>query len=185
MIEPAGSCRVDRSGWSSVDTRFRAAYFATVRTLVSVAALLCLLASGAAYAGATTHIQPGDHFIGLVNGSSKLPVVYTICPGPATLGRTGPVQGGQTLAVTQVAAGHGYTGPFSQVYAWIATNAPVNGPLQVTLRTYGTQKAIPTAVRVPCDGAGRVEFSSCPYLAPCAAGWVPTFVRVRFVNIAA
>ena len=34
------------------------------------------------------------------------------------------------------------------------------------------------------DGTGRVEFSSCPYLAPCAYGWVPDYVTVQFVNIA-
>ena len=30
-----------------------------------------------------------------------------------------------------------------------------------------------------------VEFSSCPYLAPCAFGWIPDYVNVQFVNIAA
>jgi hypothetical protein len=38
---------------------------------------------------------------------------------------------------------------------------------------------------VPCSGTGKVEFSSCPYLAPCAFGWVPAYVDVTFNNIAA
>jgi hypothetical protein len=38
---------------------------------------------------------------------------------------------------------------------------------------------------VPCGGTGQVEFSSCPYLAPCAYGWVPDYVNVRFIDIAA
>ena len=50
-------------------------------------------------AGAQEAIQPNQHFIGLVNGSNVTPVVYTVCPGPASPGRTGPVAGGQTMSV--------------------------------------------------------------------------------------
>jgi hypothetical protein len=51
-------------------------------------------------------------------------------------------------------------------------------------RRYNAPQAIPTSVKVPCDSTGQVEFSSCPYLAPCAYGWVPDYVAVQFVNIA-
>ena len=149
--------------------------------IIAALTLLVLLgASGAA--GADESIRPGQHFIGLVNGSN--PVVYTVCPGPIGPGRTGPVAGGQTLAVAHVGARGGHTGPFSQVYAWFEQDSSANGPQQVKFRTYGTQKKVPAAVRVPCDGTGQVEFSSCPHLAPCAHGWVPNIVNVRFVDIA-
>ena len=40
------------------------------------------------------------------------------------------------------------------------------------------------SVRVPCAGHGEVEFSSCPYLAPCPCGWVPDMVKARWENVA-
>ena len=135
-------------------------------------------------AGAQLKIGPDQHFIGLVNGSHDEPVVYTVCPGPAWPGRRGHVAGGQALSVAEVAEGTGYTGPFSQVYAWFAPTKHRSTPRQLKFTTYGKPKAIPTSVRVPCDGTGTVVFSSCPYLAPCAAGWIPDEVAVRFVNIA-
>ncbi|MDQ1367947.1 MAG: hypothetical protein QOF20_300 [Acidimicrobiaceae bacterium] len=156
-----------------------------VRPFIVVTALLvALLAGGSAAASANETIRPDQHFIGLVNGSNVKAVVYTICPGPIWPGRTGPVAGGQNLAVARVGGGHGYTGLFSQVYAWFAQDSSGRAPVQVTFAKYGTQRAIPASVRVPCDGTGKVEFSSCPRLAPCAFGWVPNLVGVRFVNLA-
>ncbi|MDQ1392763.1 MAG: hypothetical protein QOF30_1740 [Acidimicrobiaceae bacterium] len=147
--------------------------------------VVALLAGGSAAAGANEVIRPDEHFIGLVNGSNVQAVVYTLCPGPLWPGRTGPVASGQNLAVARVGAGHGFTGLFSQVYAWFVQDSSASAPDQVKLAKYGTQRQVPSSVRVPCDGTGRVEFSSCPYLAPCAFGWVPNFVGVRFVNLAA
>ncbi len=148
----------------------------------AVAAVLITPAAGAA------RIKPGQHFVGIVNGPtvtvSAVPVIHTVCAGPSTPGRTGPVAGGQTVAVARVGSGNGYTGPFRQVYAWIEQDASTQGVHQVKLVTYSKAVAIPTSVRVPCDGTGQVTFSSCPRLAPCAFGWVPTEVAVRFVNIA-
>jgi hypothetical protein len=140
---------------------------------------------GPTTAGAHQPIGPDQHFVGLVNGGNDDAVVYTVCPGPSSPGRTGPVAGGQTMSVAEVAAGAGYTGPFSQVYAWFAPTRSGSAPRQLRFTTYGRTKSIPTSVRVPCDGEGTVVFSSCPYLAPCAAGWVPDNVDVRFENIAA
>jgi len=148
-------------------------------------AALWLSAAGTSVASAGAPIQPDQHFLGFVNGSRATPVVYTVCPGPAAPGRLGPVAGGQSLSVGQVRSGGGYTGPLSQVYAWFVPNAAVNGRLAVRFTTYGATKSIPAGVRVPCDGTGRVEFSACPYLAPCVAGWIPNYVKVEFVNIAA
>ena len=143
-----------------------------------------LLVPTAGVAGAQQQIGPDEHFVGLVNGSHDRPVVYTVCPGPARSGRRGPVAGGQTLSVAEVAAGHGYTGPLTQVYAWF-TPVGRKTPIALTFTTYGGPQAIPTSVRVPCDGKGRAVFSPCPYLAPCVAGWTPDAVRVTFVDIAA
>ena len=92
------------------------------------------------------------------------------------------------MAVAEVADGPGYSGPFSQIYAWFvpATSATsAQTPVMLKFTTYGTPEAIPTSVQVPCGGSGTVEFSSCPYLAPCAFGWSPDYVAVRFENLAA
>jgi hypothetical protein len=146
-------------------------------------AAIVLLTCGIARAG--TPIGPDQHFTGRVNGHHAGAIVRVVCPGPSTVGRTGAVLSGQTFSVSHSPAGTGYTGLFSQVYAWFTANAGVNGPLAARLTRYGTDVAIPAGVQVPCDGTGQVEFSSCPYLAPCAYGWVPTFVTVRFANVAA
>jgi hypothetical protein len=155
------------------------------RLSVLIALLLVgLLGQPAMAANRNASIQPNEHFVGLVDGSNVTPTVYTDCPGPSSTGRTGPVLSGQTLGVAQVASGGGYTGLFSQIYVWIAQDTSAKGPHQVKLTAYGTERAIPASVRVPCDGAGQVEFSSCPRLAPCAYGWIPDLVSVRFVNVA-
>jgi hypothetical protein len=161
----------------------------SVRILSVLATAVAALTAGGP-AVAATPIGPGQHFIGIVNGvkadpaSAAYPVVYTVCPGPVGGARTGPVAGGQSVAVTQVPSGGGYTGWFSSVNVWFVQDAAAGGPRQITLTSYDTKAAIPTTVRVPCDGTGQVEFSSCPRLAPCAYGWVPLLVTVRFVNIA-
>jgi hypothetical protein len=143
------------------------------------------LAGSIPAAGAQTRVGPHQHFIGLVNGSHNLPVVYTVCPGPVWPARTGPVAGGQTLDVAEAASGHGYTGPFSQIFAWVVPPPKsTTRPPEQTFTTYGKAEPFPAGVRVPCGGTGQVEFSSCPYLAPCAAGWVPDLVKVQFQNIA-
>jgi hypothetical protein len=159
-----------------------------VRELGVLAVAGILAAAFAGPAAAAEPIGPGQHFVGQVNGwrasSTAVPVVRTVCAGPVWPGRTGPVAGGQTLAVHRVPAGGGYTGVFSQVYAWSEQDASVGGPQQARFTTYDTKVEIPAAVRVPCDGPGEVTFSSCPRLAPCAVGWIPTTVKVRFQNIA-
>jgi hypothetical protein len=91
------------------------------------------------------------------------------------------------MSVAHVASGGGYTGLFSVVYSWFApaTPTPAAAPAQLKFTEYGVPQSIPTSIQVPCDGTGQVEFSSCPYLAPCAYGWVPDYVNVRFIDIAA
>lgn len=132
-------------------------------------------------------IGPNEHFQGLVNGSDKNPTVYTVCPGPAAAGRVGTVASNQTVSVVQVNAGGGNTGVFSEIRTWVDPSAPAppGAPVSVTFTTYDANQPIPSTMQVPCDGPGRLVFSSCPYLAPCAAGFVQDVVDVQFVNTAA
>ena len=138
---------------------------------------------GGGVAHATQPIRPHQHFIGLVNGRSSQAVVHTFCAGGIFPGETGPVTGGQTMSVERAANAAGDTGLFSQIYAWFVPTSNSGSPTMLKFTTYGTEP-IPTTIRVPCYGSGKVEFSSCPYLAPCAAGWVPYFVDVTFEDIA-
>lgn len=155
--------------------------------LVFVGLLLLTSVSvgGASPVAASAPIKPNQHFFGLVNGSKNKPVVYTVCAGPMSEGRTGPVAGGQTMSVARSAKGEGYTGLFRQVYAWFVQDTSGTPPQTLTFTRYGVTQPIPPKAQVPCDGPGQADFSSCPYLAPCAAGFVPDIVDVLFVNIAA
>jgi hypothetical protein len=157
------------------------------RTIVAVAMAFMGVAIACVPVGAQPPIGPNQHFSGLVNGTRTSAVVYTVCAGPAWAGRTGPVAGGQTLAVVKARTGQGYTGPFTQIYAWFVpqSGGTTTAPTQVKFDSYKARQGIPTSVQVPCDGTGMVEFSSCPYLAPCSFGWIPDYVSVQFVNIAA
>jgi hypothetical protein len=155
------------------------------RTVAAVATVVAVVAFAGLSAGAQQPIGPNQHFSGRVNGTRTSAVVHTVCPGPGGAARTGPVAGGQTLSVVRATRGHGYTGPFNQIYAWFVPQSnATTAPVQLKFISYNTPKVIPTSVKVPCEGKGQVEFSSCPYLAPCAYGWVPDYVTVQFVNIA-
>ena len=156
-----------------------------IRSAAVAAAIIACVGAGGGVALAQAPIKPRQHFAGIVNGQEGSAVVYTVCPGPITQHRFGPLKGGQTMAVAQTAHGPGYTGPFSQVYSWFQPlPAGATRPVTLTFTQYGVAQKIPTSVRVPCDGTGQAVFSSCPYLAPCAFGWVPDTVRVKFENIA-
>jgi hypothetical protein len=155
--------------------------FRTMLTVGALAAVLVVAVPGAA-AAAPSKIGPNQHFAGFVNGQSSDATIYVVCSGPS--GQTGHVAGGQTLSVRKAACGPGFTGPFSQIYAWVVPPPGGPPPTQVTFTRYGTM-GMPTSLTVPCGGTGKVEFSSCPYLAPCADGWVPAYVDVTFNNIAA
>jgi hypothetical protein len=155
---------------------------------VSVVSLLLVVGVTVPFvskADSATPIKAGEHFLGLVNGTRKAPIVKTVCPGPVGATSTGRVAGRQTMSVVHVRKGGGYTGLFSSVYSWFQ---PVTGsarPIQMRFTSYATPRTIPNSIRVPCGGSGTVVFSSCPYLAPCAAGWVTNDVKVTFEDIAA
>lgn len=156
-----------------------------VRIIVVAATVAVALAGATGRAAAQAPVKPGQHFVGLVNGVQGRAEVYTVCPGPASGRRTGPVRRGQTMAVARAAGGHGYTGLFSEIYSWFQPVRPGTRPVMLRFSRYGEPAGIPASVRVPCTGDGEAVFSSCPYLAPCPAGWVPDAVKVRFVNVAA
>jgi len=160
-------------------------YLRLAPALVVVSVALGCAGVPSAQSGAAAPIRAHQHFIGLVNHSHTSPAVDVACPGPIVPGRTGPLTGKQTVTVTHVARGGGNTGLFSGVYMWFAPTKAGPAPVQVRITTYATPHAIPSEVRVPCSGTGTAVFSSCPYLAPCAYGWVPYDVTVRFENIAA
>src|SRR5262245_18490264 len=108
------------------------------RTLALVAAAIALTAAVGAPAGARS-IGPNQHFSGLVNGASASAVVTTVCAGPAA-GRTGPVAGGQTLAVARGRHADGDTGPFAAIYAWFVPqgDGTTTAPVQVKFVSYRT-----------------------------------------------
>ncbi len=154
-----------------------------ISAIGAAGAAALMLATGSP-AAAQTAIGPNQHFIGLVNGSNDNPTVETVCPGPSS--RRGHVAPQQMMSVAEVADGAGGTGSFSQIYAWfVPPHATTNRrPTTVTFTTYGPQQKIPTSIRVPCSGTRKVQFSPCPYLAPCAAGFSSDIVRVHFATIA-
>jgi hypothetical protein len=156
-----------------------------VRGITVAFAVIALAGAGGQAAVAQTPIGPHQHFSGMVNGVEGSVVVDTVCPGPAGGHRIGPVKRGQTMAVAEVMHGHGYTGLFSHIHAWFGPVRTGHRPVMLTFTKYGLPRDIPRSVRVPCNGTGEAVFSSCPYLAPCAAGFVQDRLQVRFENIAA
>ena len=130
------------------------------------------------------NIGSNQHFAGLVNGRAR-----RRSSTPSVRARSRQAAPDRSRAVRRFGhasrRGHGYTGPFTQIYAWfVPQSATTTAPKQLKFISYSAPRAIPTSVQVPCDGTGKVEFSSCPYLAPCAFGWIPDYVTVQFVNIA-
>jgi len=153
-------------------------------SVVSLVFFITLSLPIAAQAGAGAPIRAGEHFLGLVNGTDKLPVVETICPGPVGPGSSGRVAGKQSMTVVRARKGRGYTGHFSFVYAWFEPATGGARPAQLRFTHFSSPQPIPNSIKVPCGGTGAVVFSSCPYLAPCAAGWVTDVVKVKFEGIA-
>jgi hypothetical protein len=125
-------------------------------------------------------IGPEQHYLGLVNGTNTKATISVVCPGPAAA-RTGPPAGGQTVAVTQVAAGGGDTGSMGHE---IWTQFGTDQLHVVAFANYDTPATIPTTLQLPCEGTGTVDFTTCFGTLPCAADAVDNVVTVTFVNIA-
>jgi hypothetical protein len=108
-------------------------------------------------------------------------VIHVVCPGPAGGSRTGPPAGNQSVSVRRVRSGGGFTGSAAhEVWAQFGKDERH----VVGFRRYGVSKAIPTALRLPCQGTGTVAFTTCFGTLPCAANAKDDRVPVKFVNIA-
>jgi hypothetical protein len=127
-------------------------------------------------------IGPEQHFLGLVNGTSKDATIYVVCPGPISGSRTGPPAGNQSVSVTQVAAGGGDTG--SQGHELWAQFAADRLHF-VAFGSYDSPMTLPATLQLPCGGTGTVDFSPCFDTLPCAVDSVDYVMNVTFVDIAA
>ena len=126
-------------------------------------------------------VGPNQHFRGLVNGKNTAAQIKVACPGPAVVGRTTHPLAGQTLAVTQVASGGGFTG--SSASAIYTTVTSTLGSV-ASFKVYDATQPIPTTLTVPCQGTGQIAFSTCFDVIPCTATAKPNVVTVTYVNLA-
>jgi len=153
-----------------------------MRVLVRVILVMAVLGSGNAAAGAAgPAIGPNQHYLGSVNGKHADAVIRVVCPGPAGGTRTGPPTANQTVRVTRVRAGGGYTGAQGhKVWAEFG-----NDKMHVVgFARYGVTHPIPTTLRLPCQGKGTVRFTTCFGTLPCSSTAKDDVVRVTFVNVA-
>jgi hypothetical protein len=153
---------------------------AVVQVGVAIGLVLLASISPAAASTATDRIGPNQHYSGLVNGQHANAVIYVVCPGPASAGRTGPPAGNQTVNVVRTPKGGGYTGAFAhEIWAQFNDNFNVVG-----FTRYNTPQAIPTGLQLPCGGAGAVTFTTCFGTLPCSATAEDDVVPVTYENIA-
>src|SRR5262245_46397627 len=118
------------------------------RTMLAGIAVVFIVGSFSVDAlSARPPVRPGQHFIGRVNGTHRVSVVETVCPGPTSPGQQGPIAAGQFFSVSRVSKGHGGTGLFSQIYAWFEPDPSSSAePVAATLTTYRTRVPIPDGV---------------------------------------
>ncbi len=134
----------------------RIALFVLVAVAAAVTAF-AMVSVGAAGAQPTP-IGPNQTFTGFVNGSSGSAVIRMACFGPIRPGQTGHPFGGQTVDVTQSAAGPGFTGAATSIAARLFTS-PSTPPTQLALfRFYDQPATIPASLSFPCAGTGHVVF---------------------------
>jgi hypothetical protein len=152
---------------------------------VAVGAMV--LGVGVPAAAAAVHVGPGQVFSGEVNGKSTGAEIVVGCFGAIHPGQMGHPVSGQTVDITaaaSVATSAGFTGSLANRVT-VTAEIPISSTLivvehwPVTLRTYGTRGAIPTAVEVPCAGTGTVSFNPKPASARARSA----NVRVTFVSI--
>lgn len=144
-----------------------------------VVPLTVAVPAGAAGVTAIQPIQPNQRFTGLVNGSPGPVVVRTFCPGPVSVdGGTGPAIGGQTVSVELGGHGGGNTGALGRV---VRARFVEDAGVTFTFVRYGVAQAVPSTLRLPCDGTGSVRFEPFPGWGGRAAAAV---VPVTYQNIA-
>lgn len=150
------------------------------RPVAGLAAALGLAVAAGCAPPPSDVVGPGQHFVGVVNGSTSEAVVTTVCGGPVWEGRTGPPLAGQTLSLRRVDSGGGSTGTSSVVFAQPTTASMAVVPFD----RYDVAQPLPTDLQLPCDGTGLITFTPCFGIAGCTAGASEDVVKVRFVNIA-
>jgi hypothetical protein len=142
-----------------------------MRRLALPAALLALL-GGAGTAAAVTDpgpIGPNQRFSGIVNGKTANAPILNDCVGPIVPGQTGHPQSGQYVLATTLPATTtgdvGYTGSAANSVTAVLQGGSMVGPAATvigTLKWYEVKVPIPTALTVPCAGAGEVDFIPTP-----------------------
>ena len=130
--------------------------------------------------GHAASVGPDQHFLGLVGGNHTNAVITVFCPGPTFPGQTGSATGGQHVAAlllpASAAAGGGSTGSSA---THILVRFPDDPSLSVNLFTYGVAKALPSGLKLPCSGKGKVRFTP----APDGSGAASDSVTVTYENI--
>jgi len=125
----------------------------------------CLLAAPAALAAG--RVAPGQGFVGRVNGNFSKATVTVFCPGPIRVGSTGHPIAGQTLEVLSppppvalgVVVSVGLTGTKGHAIVARFTDDPA---VPIAFGSYFVNEAIPTGLRLPCGGTGKVVFRPTP-----------------------
>ena len=151
--------------------------FRTVPVVVALAAVACQSAAG-------QKVAANQHFLGLVNGKNTAAQIRVACAGPTVVGRTTHPLAGQTLSVTQVSSGGGYTGSAASAI-FITIGSATNTASLATFTDYDATQPIPTTLTVPCEGTGQISFSTCFDVVPCTSTAKASVVTVTFVNLAA
>lgn len=165
---------------------------ARTRTLVPVLAALVLagLAAPAASADMVVPVGPNQYFTGAVNpgvaGTTNVPQIKVVCPGPVYPGETGHPASGQYVEANEVyppitSSTVGFTGSAAtQIDALFSApnSAVVNPP--VVIDAYAVLVAIPTTLNLPCGGSGTVSFVPIP-TSSTARGYA---VAVEYVDMA-
>ena len=133
----------------------------SLRRLIVAAGVVAAATGLASPAFAGAPIGPNQSFLGEVNGKHAGAVVYVVCPGPAWFGRTGPPAGNQTYEVTPSPAGTGpgFTGSLGNSVVVHFADDPTT---RTMLNAYDTPAPIPTSLRLPCGGTGKVVFKPKP-----------------------
>jgi len=150
----------------------------------SLAVLTVLAGSGAPAAASQvaspTPIGHRQYFEGMVNKHVPHASINVVCGGPATTGHPGK---GQTVEVAMVVPPitpyQGYTGrTASHIGAWLSWSGSSSAAVVhiATFAKYDVAMEIPTSIKVPCSGKGRMTFAPIP----ASKSARKAFVRVTF-----
>ncbi|HEV3354046.1 MAG TPA: hypothetical protein VG076_14050 [Acidimicrobiales bacterium] len=102
-------------------------------------------------------VVPGVDYGALVNGTSSSPTIHVGCVGPLQPGEKGHPVGGNTVEVfrPEVLQVPGNTGSAATMII-VHFDDPST---DVVLRRFGSPRAIPPSLNLPCTGTGQVTFT--------------------------